>query len=267
VVINNASTDGTEAMLRERGVPFITQENLGSAGGWRRSIEYAIAEGFDAVWLMDDDGFPKADALAALERAMKSDVACASSIVVREDMPTHFVFPVAKLNKSGLPVIWGAPRKMGKIDELRQSARGGEYPFAYLFNGALVSTEAAKKIGNVNAGFFIFGDEVDYFFRLRSAGKVISVIDAIHFHPDVTQRPYTRAKVYYYVKNTLILNSRYFNAAALRDVLTIAAALGRVAKRNGLLAAASFLVGANAPLFYLAVVRGLQGKVGKDLVG
>jgi hypothetical protein len=65
----------------------------------------------------------------------------------------------------------------------------------------------------------------------------------------------------------LILNSRYLNAVPLRNVLTIVAALGRTAKRNGLLTAASYVAGQKAPIFYLAVIRGLQGKVGRDFAG
>ena len=35
LIIDNASTDGTAAMLRNREISFITQENSGSAGGWK----------------------------------------------------------------------------------------------------------------------------------------------------------------------------------------------------------------------------------------
>lgn len=267
LVINNASTDGTVEMLERRNVPFVTQENVGSAGGWHRGIQHAVDQDFDAVWLMDDDGFPDAGALAALQAALVPGVACASSVVLREDQSTHFVFPFPVLDDSGLPVIFGSPRKLGTLAELRIVAPGGTYPFVHLFNGALVSVAAARQVGNVNRDFFIFGDEVDYFFRLRKAGKVISVLDAAHFHPDVSQRPYTPAKVYYYVKNTLVLNARYFNAVWLRHFTTILAVLGRTVSRNGVGAALSFLVGAQAPAFYMAIVRGLQGKVGKDFNG
>jgi rhamnopyranosyl-N-acetylglucosaminyl-diphospho-decaprenol beta-1,3/1,4-galactofuranosyltransferase len=122
-------------------------------------------------------------------------------------------------------------------------------------------------VGNVNRDFFIFGDEVDYFFRLRRAGKVFSVLDAVHFHPDVSQRPYTPAKVYYYIKNTLVLNARYFNMVWLRHGLAVAAVLARTASRNGLGAALSYVLGRKSPAFYTAIVRGLQGKVGKDFNG
>ena len=267
LVINNSSTDDTEEMLRAREIFHITQENSGSAGGWRRALDYAMQEGYDAAWLMDDDGFPGEAALATLEAAMNSDVACASSVVLQEDRPTHLVFPVPILDRNGLPVIFGLPRKVPTLAELRKIAREGVYPFAHLFNGALISVAAARRIGNVDQDFFMFGDEVDYLFRLRGAGRVISVLDAPHFHPDVSQRPYTAAKVYYYIKNTLILNGRYFNMVPLRDALTIVAALGRTAKRNGLREALSFACGSNAPNFYRAIFRGLRGEIGKDFLG
>jgi GT2 family glycosyltransferase len=254
-------------MLQGRGISFLTQENVGSAGGWHRGIEYAVDQGFDAVWLMDDDGFPDAASLAELEARLIAGVAAVSAVVVREDEPERFVFPFPLLDAAGLPVLIGAPRKLGTVAALKAIARDGTYPFAHFFNGALISVDAVRKIGNVNRDFYIFGDEVDYFFRLRKAGAVLSVIDALHFHPDVSQRPYSSAKVYYYLKNTLILNGRYFNAIWLRHLLAVIAVLGRTASRNGVMTALSFVIGTQSRSFYMAIVRGLRGKVGKDFNG
>ena len=267
LVINNASTDGTVALLERRGVPFVNQENVGSAGGWHCGIQHAIDHGFDAVWLMDDDGFPEVGALLALKFALVNGVACAASVVLCEDRPSHFVFPFPLLDRSGLPAIFRWPYKLRTLAELRALALGGTYPFAHFFTGALVSVAAARQVGNVNRDFFIYGDEVDYFFRLRKVGKVISVLDAAHFHPDVSNRPYTPMKVYYFVKNSLVLNARYFNVVWLRHVMAILVVLGRTTSRNGVLAAFSFVLGTNAPTFYLAIFRGLRGKVGKDFSG
>lgn len=267
LVINNASTDGTVEMLQSRGIPFITQENVGSAGGWHRGIQHAMDHGFDAVWLMDDDGFPDAGALAALEPALEYGVACASSVVVREDDPTRFVFPFPVLDAAGMPVIFGLPRKLASLADLRRAATDGIYPFAHLFNGALVSLAAVRQVGNVNRDYFIYGDEVDYFFRLRKAGPVISVLDAMHYHPDVSKRPYSPVKVYYYVKNSLVLNARYFNAVWVRHAMLLVAVLSRMASRNGIGFVLSILMGRDASVFYRAIAQGLQGKVGKDFHG
>lgn len=267
LVINNGSTDDTVSMLQQRGIAFVTQENAGSAGGWHRGIDYALTQGFDAVWLMDDDGYPDTQALGTLSAALRGNVVCASSVVVCEDDSERFVFPLPRLNEHDLPVIWGLKRKIPILRELRALAPSGLYPFAHFFNGALLSTAAVRRIGNVDPEFFIFGDEVDYFFRLRGIGEVVSVLDALHFHPDVSRRPYTPAKVYYYLKNTLILNDRYFDQKWLRHATAVAAVLGRTASRNGVGSALSLIGGPAAPTFWSALTRGLRGQVGRDFDG
>jgi len=261
LVINNGSTDSTEEMLRKRGVHYITQDNVGSAGGWYRGIQYAIDGGFDAVWLMDDDGYPDPEALNILEKRLQHGIACVSSVVLQENNPTHFVFPFSVVDRNGLPVVFALRRKLPTLEALSQFANGGLYPFAHLFNGALISMEAIHQVGNVERNFFLYGDEVDYLFR------VYSVLTAHHFHPDVSKQPYTKVKIYYYIKNTLILNRHYFNLVIIRNLLTLVAILVRITSRNGLREALSYLIGKNARVFYRAIWLGLHGKIGKDFNG
>jgi rhamnopyranosyl-N-acetylglucosaminyl-diphospho-decaprenol beta-1,3/1,4-galactofuranosyltransferase len=181
VVINNASSDGTVEMLDARDVAHIDQANLGSAGGWNRAIAACLDQEFDAVWLMDDDGYPDAQALEALERALVPGRACVSSVVLREDEPSHFVFPFPILDRVGLPVVLARTRKLPTLAQLAEIAPDGTYPFAHLFNGALIARSAIEAAGSVDARFFMFGDEVDYFFRLRCAGEVRSILAACHY--------------------------------------------------------------------------------------
>lgn len=267
VVINNGSTDDTLAMLRDRGVDVVTQSNVGSAGGWYRAIDLCLEYGFDAIWMMDDDGFPAPDALELLEQSLVPGVSCASSVVVQQDRPDHFVFPFPVLDSAGLPVIFAHPRKLRTLDFLRPHAREGVYPFAHLFNGALIASSYIRQIGNVDPAFFIFGDEVDYFFRMRQVGRVISVLAARHFHPDVGCRPYSSIKIYYYIRNTLILNSRYFNMVWLRNGLALLAVLGRTARRNGVREALSYVAGTKLIVLLQAVHAGLIGRLGRDFYG
>lgn len=264
VVINNGSTDNTVAILADRQVEVITQDNLGSAGGWHRAISHCMEHGFHAVWLMDDDGYPEPDALQRLEQALQPGVACASSVVVQIDRPDRAVFPFPVLDSAGLPVILAWPRKLRTLASLHRHSPSGTYPFAHLFNGALIASSAIRRIGNVNPEFFIFGDEVDYFFRLRKAGVVFTVLDALHFHPDVSTRPYSSAKIYYYTRNTLIINKRYFNNIWIRHAMAVIAVLGRTARRNGVMEALSYLAGPRFPVMLQAVHAGLSGRLGRQ---
>ena len=264
LVINNASTDGTLQMLASRPVRVISQPNLGSAGGWHRAIAHALEHGFDAVWLMDDDGFPDSAALGQLEDVLAGDFVCASSVVVHEDEPDRFVFPFPLLNAGGNPVLLARRRKLRTVTELKTTSPEGRYPFAHLFNGALISTRAIRDIGNVERRYFMFGDEVDYFLRLSRIGKVLSITDAIHRHPDVSRRALTSMKFYYYIKNTIIINHRYLDLALLRDALTVGVALWRVARRNGVTSALAYVAGSDAACLYRAIIRGACGQLGKD---
>jgi rhamnopyranosyl-N-acetylglucosaminyl-diphospho-decaprenol beta-1,3/1,4-galactofuranosyltransferase len=264
-VVNNASTDGTQAMLEREGIAHVTQPNLGSAGGWKRCIDEALAGGWDAVWLMDDDGYPHADALALLEESLQNGIPCVSSTVVCEDDPDRFVFPFPLLGPKGLPVLFARQRKVTHLSALREMAGSDTYPFAHLFNGALVDVAAVRRIGNVDTNFFLMGDEVDFFMRMREVGPVLSHLRALHLHPDVSGRPLNDVKFYYYIKNTLILNGRYFDQRWIRNCAAVAAALTRTGRRNGVRAAMSYVTGSRRALLAKAVRRGLDGRIGKDM--
>jgi len=264
LVINNASSDGTLELLYEMGVTTITQENLGSAGGWRRGIEYALENGYEAAWLMDDDGYPDENALKLLQAAFTPDKACVSSVVVQEDNPLKFVFPLPILNKRGLPAIWAFPRQLKTISELSSRFSSNTYPFAHLFNGALISMNAAREIGNVNDDYYIAGDEIDYLYRLRQYGDVISVVNSYHYHPDVSKRPYSPTKIYYYTKNTLSLNRKYFDSVYLRNIMAILIIIIRTTRRNGISSIYALLFGKHKNAFYPAIYNGLKGVIKKD---
>ncbi len=93
LVIDNASTDGTENTVRQStSTPnlfyYNTGANLGGAGGFSFGIRCAIERGYDRIWVMDDDCMPEKDALAALLRAdqeLKGEYGFLSSRVLWKD--------------------------------------------------------------------------------------------------------------------------------------------------------------------------------------
>ena len=71
LVVDNASTDGTEDMVRETfSAPeiryFNTGANLGGAGGFSFGMRKAVELGYPYIWAMDDDTYAEPDALKAL---------------------------------------------------------------------------------------------------------------------------------------------------------------------------------------------------------
>ena len=86
IVVDNASTDHTADVLAawvstgstDGTRQVITAEkNLGGAGGFHRGVRTAYQQGFDRIWLMDDDVVPAPDCLTVL---LAQDEDCLMSV-------------------------------------------------------------------------------------------------------------------------------------------------------------------------------------------
>ncbi len=72
LVIDNASTDGTEDLFKQKSDRikyFNTGSNLGGAGGFNFGLKKAYELGYEFFWLMDDDTLPTENALSKLLEA------------------------------------------------------------------------------------------------------------------------------------------------------------------------------------------------------
>jgi rhamnopyranosyl-N-acetylglucosaminyl-diphospho-decaprenol beta-1,3/1,4-galactofuranosyltransferase len=184
LVVDNASTDGTEAWLREQAdagaVPVHTRhlaENTGGAGGFHDGLAWAVERGADLVWLMDDDGVPDPD---CLERLLEHEGSLDfwGPVVVDEADATRLVFPIR------LP---GGARVVHALADAEAAARGGLIADVVIpFNGVVVTRELVERIGLPRSEFFIWGDDVEYLWRARRAGaRTGTVVDARVRHPAV----------------------------------------------------------------------------------
>jgi len=72
LVVDNASSDGTAEWIdgQDRIIHVRLQQNTGGAGGFNTGMREAVKRGYEYVWVMDDDVFPKPD---ALEKLMEAD--------------------------------------------------------------------------------------------------------------------------------------------------------------------------------------------------
>ncbi len=73
VVVDNASTDGTDELLSgQHGLDVVRLlHNTGGAGGFAVGIERALTHRPDLVWLLDDDTIPTPEAAGGLVRAWR----------------------------------------------------------------------------------------------------------------------------------------------------------------------------------------------------
>ena len=186
LVVDNASSDGTGRWLDslrdsdkggECAVPVLARtlaENRGGAGGFHEGLAWAMERGADLAWLMDDDGRPDPDCLARLLRRDGLDFW--GPAVLAEHDPSRLCFPIR---------IPGGSRVVHRMAEVESAARDGLLTDVVIpFNGVLVTRELVARIGLPREEFFLWGDDVEFLWRARSAGaRVATVVDARFLHP------------------------------------------------------------------------------------
>ena len=212
IVVDNASTDHTAHVLDEAALPGLARltmtENLGGAGGFHAGLRAAYEQGYDRVWLMDDDVVPAAD---CLERLMAVDEACL--MAVREDTRGRLVEKAATRFDLGNPL---AIRPKTGMVETEYAERSAMPPLVELenvaFEGFLVRREVVSRIGLPDAAFFIFYDDVDFAIRARRAGyRIWAVRDAVLVRQlDFDQQHALDTwKGFYMYRNLFVVHLRY----------------------------------------------------------
>ena len=215
IVVDNASTDHTGEILDAHqatlGLPLHRihlETNTGGAGGFRAGVGAAYEQGFDRIWLMDDDVVPAADCLAVL---MAIDEPCLMS--VREDTRGHLVEKAAidfdlnrpwsiRPKRASVETSYGERSAMPDRVELHNIA----------FEGFLVRREVITAVGLPDDSFFIFYDDVDLALRARRAGyRIWAVRDAVLVRQlDFDQQHALDTwKGYYMYRNLFAVHFRY----------------------------------------------------------
>jgi GT2 family glycosyltransferase len=196
LVVDNASTDDTSAMLAGRdGIEVLSlEENLGSAGGFAEGIRTAHERGYEWLWLLDDDTFCDERCLEALldgvARAPR-EPSLVCSVVRWQDERLH------PMNRPWFRPSWR--------EDFAEAAGAG---LALVRSATWVSTmirrSAVDEHGLPPAHFFIWSDDPEYLGGILrdSPGYMVPESRVWHWTPE----PYdtltdTRDRFYYRARN------------------------------------------------------------------
>lgn len=218
ILIDNASTDGTEELLREKGIldnPIIDyvkmDTNTGGSGGFYRGLEIAESKGeADWFWIMDDDTIPYENSLENLLNAAS-------------------LLPDSSFFASCVRGVKGEPMNVPIIDN-KKCVNG--YPDWYMrlsdslvriktatFVSLLINCEAVKKCGLPCRDYFIWGDDTEYTLRLtRYFGPAYLVGNSWVCHKRFNAKSISinneddpkRVKNYYYYHRNNLINTRLY---------------------------------------------------------
>ena len=140
---------------------------------------------------MDDDGFPKEDALEKLLEDDNEELLLRNCAVVNKDDKKSFVWKTFHYKS---------------IDEVKDQVIQN---IAHPFNGTLLHRRIIERVGFPNPKLFLWGDETEYYYRIikKNAIPFCTITNSIHYHP-ATSFSYKREwdyrtgwKMYYYIRN------------------------------------------------------------------
>lgn len=203
-IIDNASTDGTPELLHREGYTpspeggTLTKKNLhnqeeirithirlpentGGAGGFHEGVKRAYHDGYDWIWLMDDDAEPLKDSLEKLIQETSADVSAVCCTVV--DGSNNIL--LNHRGRANLENIF--PLIQDPIKKDFYSKRFLEIDTAS-FVGILVNRCKIEKIGFPKKEFFIHHDDIEYCLRLRDEGKIILVTGSVILHKEASKK-------------------------------------------------------------------------------
>lgn len=190
-LVDNASTDGTKEWIdgmvsagdaEDRRI-YATHlaENTGGAGGFYTGMKWAYEHGADAIWIMDDDTIPQADALQKLLDGMM----CAGNEVAPQD----------EIGFVSSTVLWtdGSPCQMNHQhyvgQEVTVSGKGAEESALTLqavdsatFVSLLFTRVAVENKGLPVKEYFIWGDDKEYTLRISETYPCYHVKESVAIH-------------------------------------------------------------------------------------
>ena len=162
VVVDNASEDGTDALVR-REFPavdlVVLARNTGGAGGFAAGLQRALdVHGAGAAWLLDDDTVPEPEALAGLLSARDGYPGGVPALVASRVLWTD-----------GREHPMNTPRRapLARQEALQAAAAVDAVPVrSASFVSVLVDGAAARATDLPVADYFLWNDDFEYTTRL-----------------------------------------------------------------------------------------------------
>jgi len=220
IVVDNNSTDGSQAMLREK-FPSIrlveSRENLGFAKGCALGLKHAKGRN---IALFNNDAVADKSWLAALAKEINSGAAIAGGKVI--DKKTRKVASTwIKMDPvRAIPYLYTKEKPRAEVDYVTGCA-------------VLMSGDAVRELGFLDTGYFMYYDDPDWCARAIRAGKKVAYApDAIVWHDESStlgrfssSRKYhlLRSRIRFALKNFdlwhLLLFSAYFKFESAKAIL------------------------------------------------
>lgn len=177
IVVDNASTDDSveciQRLYADKVKLFVNKENLGGSGGFNTGIRYAVEQGYEYVWCLDNDVLVDEQAIGELYAFMEQhpEVGMTGSKVYHMEAPDY-------VQQFGIDVIWDEYCCEAKYHNRLEDGIMPEvvYSDAVAACSVLVRTSLIRQIGPLPEENFLYWDDTEWGIRCNRAGyKVASL--------------------------------------------------------------------------------------------
>lgn len=171
LIIDNASTDGTASLFEnkiENIYYYNTGSNLGGAGGFSYGIKKAVEQGYDYLWILDDDTLPTP---TALEELLRKD----------EELNGEYGFLSSKVLWKDESICTMNIQKVTKWKQLKKFDHESSIQYASFVSLFMKATKV-RKVGLPYKDFFIWADDWEYTRRISKTEKCYYVPKSIVHH-------------------------------------------------------------------------------------
>ena len=212
-VVDNASTDGSaEAIQREYGervTLLINDVNTGGSGGFNRGMRAVInCDVYKYVILLDNDTVVKKDMIRMLRCYMDQhpETGICGAAIFQMDNPkiTQEMGALISFDEfTNKPLYHQA-----SLNELPTFVECDYVAFC----SAIIRADVLQKVGLMESGYFIYGDDMEFCWRVRNAGyRVHAISSAVVYHKMSSPKHETTFSVYYFFRNKTNCFARHTN--------------------------------------------------------
>ena len=191
VVVNNGSTDGTQAWLATLSDPRVIVLNLpsnsGGAGGFKAGSQY-LCDNVDSDWVFfyDDDAWPESDALEKFAHLDKANCRVFTALVKDlQGQPCPMNMPFAKVPSSFMDTL----RYIRNPAEFLPSVSRACAVQTVSFVGMIIQRDVLqKRLHSIHDELFLYFDDLYFGYQLTLDGEAIRYSPEVIFTHDVSIR-------------------------------------------------------------------------------
>jgi GT2 family glycosyltransferase len=237
LVVDNGSRN-EEAARIEAALPAVTvmrySENLGYAGGNNCGIRFALGQGADYIWLLNNDTTVSSTCLTELISAgeQRPDVGLLSPVVYKHGSECEIRFSGAILDRRR-----EEHQTLRAVDDMETASKKG--PILLFGTALILKRKAVDAVGLLDERYFAYHEDVDYCLRVLAAGLRTLVVPKAKVYHKVGRSlgPESPIREYLLVRNQYLLRSSHLAGWQRRTYPRryVAWTLGRVldSRRSG----------------------------------